>query len=177
MPNMQIIAPKNIAELEYALSYAVSEAHPVAIRYPRGNSKLALKPFKLEKGKWEIIKPGKKVALIATGKMLEIAYEVSENNPDLMLINACFIKPIDKKILKKLSADNYNIITLEDNQIAGGLGNNILLYLNTINYQGKIKIVGYDDKFVNQGSIDELLTENDITVGKISKIVEEFYKL
>ena len=177
MPNMQIIAPKNVEELEAVFEYALNESHPVAIRYPRGKSKLDLKPLaKLNKGKWETIKEGKKVALIATGKMLELAVKISEKYPDLMLINATFIKPIDKTLLKKLSIDNYQIITLEDNEINGGLGSNILLYLNSIGYKKNIKIIGYDDKFISQGSIDELLLENNITIKSVSKIVDEFYK-
>ena len=177
MPNMQIIAPKNIEELDVVFDYALNESHPVAIRYPRGKSTLKLKPIsKLKKGKWEIIKKGEKVALIASGKMLELAYQISEKYPDLMLINANFIKPIDKSLLESLSKENYQIITLEDNEISGGLGSNILVYLNSIGYSKNIKIIGYDDKFISQGNIEELLFENNITIESISKIIDEFYK-
>ena len=177
MPNMQIIAPKNIEELDAIFDYALNESHPVAIRYPRGKSTLKLKPIsKLKKGKWEIIKKGEKVALIASGKMLELAYQISEKYPDLMLINANFIKPIDKSLLESLSKENYQIITLEDNEISGGLGSNILVYLNSIGYSKNIRIIGYDDKFISQGNIEELLFENNITIESISKIIDEFYK-
>ena len=174
---MQIIAPKNIEELDAIFDYALNESHPVAIRYPRGKSTLKLKPIsKLKKGKWEIIKKGEKVALIASGKMLELAYQISEKYPDLMLINANFIKPIDKSLLESLSKENYQIITLEDNEISGGLGSNILVYLNSIGYSKNIRIIGYDDKFISQGNIEELLFENNITIESISKIIDEFYK-
>lgn len=178
MPNMQIIAPKNMEELGTVLHYALTEPHPVAIRYPRGASKLDLKPVaNVLKGKWEIIKDGKKIALIATGKMLELAYEVSQKYPDIMLINALFIKPLDFKLLERLVEQNYYIIVLEDNQLCGGLGSNILLELNRLNYKKTIKIIAYEDKFINQGNINELFEENDITLQKISAFIEEMKDL
>ena len=176
MPNMIIMVPKCIEELEIMLKYAVNINAPVAIRYPRGGDVASLKPINIvKKGIWEIISKGDKTAVIATGKMVGYAYlakEKCKSNP--MIINATFIKPLDYNLLNKLKNDNYNIITLEDNNIIGGFGHNVLLYLNKIGYKKKLKILGYDDKFIEQGSVDELLKEEKLSVDDIVEIIDRF---
>ena len=78
------------------------------------------------------------------------------------LINATFIKPLDEQIIKELSDEGYDIITVEDNIIKGGLGSNILLSLNSYGFKGKFKILGYDDKFVKQGDVNTLYKDSNL---------------
>ena len=174
VPNMTIVTPKCTEELECLLTYAVNANKPVAIRYPRGGDITKLKPLKkVKEGKWEVISKGEKTAVIATGKMVGyalLAKEKCKTNP--MIINATFVKPLDYNLLNKLNQKNYNIITLEDNNIIGGFGNQILLYLNKIGYTKKVKILGYEDKFIEQGTIDELLKEEKLSVDEIVKIID-----
>ncbi len=178
MPNIEILAPKNTSELKMMLHYAINNNHPTAIRYPKGTSNLTFASIpKIKKGQWEIIQKGQKIALIATGKMVEVAVQLGKEFPNIEIINACFIKPLDEKLLKQLSNENFQIITIEDNQVIGGLGNNILLYLNQINCACNIRILGYSDKFIKQGSIDELLTENNMNFTKISEIIKGYLNL
>ena len=171
---MTIVTPKCTEELECLLTYAVNANKPVAIRYPRGGDITKLKPLKkVKEGKWEVISKGEKTAVIATGKMVGyalLAKEKCKTNP--MIINATFVKPLDYNLLNKLNQKNYNIITLEDNNIIGGFGNQILLYLNKIGYTKKVKILGYEDKFIEQGTIDELLKEEKLSVDEIVKIID-----
>ena len=172
MPNMEIIAPKCVEDLKPCLNYAINASSPVAIRYPKGfysDEKHALKSLK--KGKWNIIQKGEKIALIAVGKMVQLALEVMNDFPDIEIIDATFIKPLDYKLLDTLAKNDFDIITIEDNQINGGFGSLVLLYLNKINYQKNIKIIGYDDKFIKQGKIEELLDENEITVKNLKDYI------
>ena len=175
IPNLVVISPKTMKDLPKLLEWAVNYDKPVAIRYPRGRDEIELKEIKkVEYGKWETICKGEKVAIIATGKMVQKAYLANQKHKlNAMIINATFIKPIDKKILKKLVNDKYNIITIEDNIINGGLASSIDLFLAKNDYSGIIRHIGFDDKFVEQGTIEELLEQENITVENIKNIVLE----
>ncbi len=178
IPNMTIVSPKCTEELETLLKWAVEQNFPIAIRYPRGGDSLSLPPLKkVELGKWETICKGKKIAVIATGKMVQKAYQVNkENNLNITLINATFIKPLDETLLKTIAKKYDQIITIEDNLIHGGLGERILLSLNEMNFQGKIKILGYHDKFIEQGNIEELYKQEHLDNVSIKNEIEKLIK-
>ena len=137
IPNMTIMSPKCTEELRYMLQFAVTQNYPIAIRYPRGGDEEygELSPMTFfRKGRWEILNERSgKVALVATGKMVQSAIKVKsllkENGVEATLINACFVKPIDKFLLKDLIKSGYKIVTIEDNLLLGGLGSCINEYL------------------------------------------------
>lgn len=174
IPNIVILSPKCKEELRPMMSYAVNEKMPVAIRYPRGTDEKVLKPLnKIEKGKWEIVSSGEKTAIIATGKMVAKALSAKEKYKlKSMIINACFIKPIDEKMLKKICEDGYNILTIEDGVLNGGLGSIITCALSKMSYKGKIVTLGFDDKFIEQGTPNELYDKEKITEENIKNIIE-----
>lgn len=175
MPNMTIIAPKCIEEVEPLLRWAIKKAKPVAIRYPRGGDEIeGLEPIKeIIEGKWEVIDEGQKVAIIATGKMLQHALKANEilkgRGLVATIINATFIKPMDEILIAKLVKENYNIISVEDNMAKGGFGSNIMESLNRYDYKGEFKVLAYDDKFIEQGNVDVLYRENGLDAEGIAK--------
>ena len=163
IPNMTIMAPKCINELKSMLTFAVKQNYPIAIRYPRGcdnpNVKMSsLKEFK--RGKWEVVFHGGKIALIATGKMVQNAILVREKLKDLgieaTVINACFIKPIDEVLISQLVDKKYSIVTIEDNLVLGGLGSLVLGYVNSLQSKTKVINLGFKDEFIPHGSVDIL---------------------
>lgn len=174
IPNMVITSPKTMNDLPKVLEWAVNSKKPVAIRYPRGKDEIELKPIKkVSLGKWEIINGGEKVAIIGTGKMVQKAYLANKKYKlNAKVINATFIKPLDEELLLKLIEDNYNILTIEDNILNGGLGSMITCFLAKNNYKGRIISMGFDDKFVEQGSIEELYNQEGLTIEKIKENVE-----
>ena len=173
MPNMVIISPKSMKDLPKLLEWATKSKRVIAIRYPRGNDEIELKEMKkVELGKWEVLNGGEKVAIIATGKMVQKAYLANKQYKlNAKIINATFIKPLDEELLDKLIKDNYNILTIEDNILNGGLGSQISFYLLRNNYNGRIISMGFDDKFVEQGSIEELYKQEGLTIDKIKENV------
>ena len=174
IPNMVITSPKTMNDLPKVLEWAINSKKPVAIRYPRGKDEIELKPIKkVALGKWEIINGGEKVAIIGTGKMVQKAYLANKKYKlNAKVINATFIKPLDEELLLKLIEDNYNILTIEDNILNGGLGSMITCFLAKNNYKGRIISMGFDDKFVEQGSIEELYNQEGLTIEKIKENVE-----
>lgn len=169
IPNMTIISPKCMEELPVMLKWSLSYNNPLAIRYPRGGDIecVDLKPLdNINYGKWEKIKQGNNIAIIATGKMVQHALIACEEikkelNVDIELINATFVKPVDKDCLKDL-LNKKNIITIEDNTIVGGLGSVICQELNDLNYKGKVINLGYRDKFIAQGKVSILYEINKL---------------
>ena len=166
MPNMTIVAPKSLKEVEILLRWALNKKTPVAIRYPKGGDKLNNLPVlkEINYGKWEVLNKGENLAIIACGKTVEFAmealYKLKEKNINPTIINATFIKPIDEEKIKYLAENNFNIITVEDNMKQGGLGSSILNSLNNYNYKKTIKILAYEDKFIEQASVDIIYKEN-----------------
>lgn len=180
IPNMTIMSPKCTEELKVMLSWAVKQDFPIAIRYPRGgdNSKITLSPFKdLKKGKWEIVYGSGKIVLIATGKMVQTAILVKERlekmGIEATVVNACFIKPIDREMLDSYANSTNLFVTIEDNVIYGGLGTMVLEYLNSINYKNGIINFGFKDEFIPHGNVEILYKLYGLDVESIvQKIVE-----
>ncbi len=177
MPNMTIVSPKSINDLPKLLEWSINSNKIVAIRYPRGSDLIKLDEIKkVEYGKWDVLSKGEGVAIIATGKMVQLAFEANEKyNLSVMVIDATFIKPLDTKLLMKIK-NNYSIITIEDNVISGGLGEHISLFLMKNDFKNKIITMGYDDKFIEQGSISELFEQEGITTDKIKENVIKLKK-
>lgn len=127
VPNLTIMAPKDFKELENMLEYAVTLNKPVVIRYPRGGEgKIKFDTHEpLEENKVEVLKQGTDISIIAIGKMVEKAVEISnileKQGKSVEVINARFLKPIDKEGIIKSITKTRNVITIEDNILKGGL--------------------------------------------------------
>lgn len=127
IPNFVIMAPKNFEEFEKMLEFGINLNKPVAIRYPRGGEgKIEFeKSENLELGKAEIVKKGTDITIVAIGKMVPKAMEISEmlkkENIDVEIINARFLKPLDKETILKSIEKTKRVVTLEDGVLKGGL--------------------------------------------------------
>ena len=124
------MAPKNFEELEKMLEFSINLNKPAAIRYPRGGEgKIKFnKCDEIVLGKSEIIKNGEKLSIIAIGKMVERAIEVSDllekQGINAEVINARFLKPFDKETILKSVSKTKKVITIEDGILKGGLRTN-----------------------------------------------------
>lgn len=123
--------------------------------------------------KCEILKEGKDLTIIAIGKMMakaiEVSKELEKDGIEVEVINARFLKPLDEKSILKSIQKTKRIITIEDGSINGGLYTSIaelIVGLKNIDLRG----FAYDDKFVQHGTVEELENENKLNV---KNIVEE----
>lgn len=175
IPNIVIMAPKNFEELEKMLEYGVKSGKPVFIRYPRGGENLKFeKTEEIKLGKAEIVQEGKDISIIAIGKMVERAKEVSNllKDKSVEIINVRFLKPLDEKTILNSIKKTQRVITIEDNLLKGGLGSSILELINKNNLRNiNIKTFGYDDKFIEHGKVEELEKKYGLSAEKISKIL------
>ena len=161
VPNLTIMAPKDFEELRQMLEFAVNLNAPAVIRYPRGGQgKVEFDTHKeISLGKAEKISPdaeNAEVTIIAIGKMVEKAVELAKGK-NAEVINARFIKPIDEETIAKSIEKTHNVITLEDGILRGGLATTVTEVIQKNNIQNvKIKNYGYDDVFVQHGTVEQL---------------------
>ena len=144
------------------LEYGVNLGRPVVIRYPRGGEEKEFKEHeKIETGKAEIIKKGKDISIIAIGKMASRAEDIGINlekeGIDVEVINARFLKPLDKEKIKASITKTKKVITLEDGTIINGLGTAVEEVIVEENLEGiKLKKLAYPDSFIKHGEVAEL---------------------
>lgn len=180
IPNFNIMAPKDFNELESMLRFAVNLKKPVLIRYPRGKEIYKFeKTKKIELGKAELLECGKDVTIIAIGKMVARAVEVSnilkKNNISVSIINARFLKPFDEKTL--LKNINNSIITIEDGTIVGGLGTKVeeVLAENKINVN--LEKIAYPDEFIKHGDVLEIEEKYGLDANSIANKILQMNKI
>ncbi len=165
IPNMIVTAPKNEQELRDLLYSALYfYPGPVSIRYPRGKA-LGVPISKFEYiplGKWDTIFEGKDIAILAVGKMVAHSILARElllaNGLNPTLVNARFIKPLDKDLLYQIATTHEFIFTIEEGTVVGGFGSSVAEFLLTHNFKSKLEIFGIPDKFVEHGTQEELLS-------------------
>jgi 1-deoxy-D-xylulose-5-phosphate synthase len=164
IPNMTIAAPMNEVELRNMMYTAqLPGSGTFSIRYPRGRGVMAdwRKPFqKLEIGKGEKIRDGKDLAIISIGITgnfaLEAANQLKKENIQAGVYNMRFLKPIDEDLLHEILKSFDKIITVEDGTIIGGLGSAVIEFMIDNDYKASVKRLGIPDKFIEQGSPEEL---------------------
>lgn len=128
IPDLAVMAPKNIQEFDMMLQYCASYDGPIAIRYPRGKAYDGLTEFHepVSRGKSEVIYLEQDIALLALGSMVEIAVDVREQLKSLgfslSLINVRFAAPMDEDLLHELVKNHPIFVTLEENVKSGGYG-------------------------------------------------------
>ncbi|HMS63687.1 MAG TPA: 1-deoxy-D-xylulose-5-phosphate synthase [Ignavibacteria bacterium] len=181
IPGMVIMSPKDENELRNMLYTATKyKRGPIALRYPRGNAiGVNIGEFeKIEIGKGEIVRGGKDVAILAIGNMVQYSLEAAEllegKNINAEVINARFVKPLDRELLNDVFSRFNKIITVEDNTIVGGFGSAVSEFAVQHNYKNDILIHGIPDRFIEHGKPEELHAELKIDAKGISEVVLEF---
>lgn len=181
IPGLVLLAPKNKWELADMLRFAFDYDGPIAIRYPRGEAYDGLKEFRapIALGKSEVIYDETDIALLAYGSMIPTALAVREELKELhyqcSLINARFAKPLDEELLLSLSADHKLLVTLEENVITGGFGQQVTQFLTDTGQPIKVLQIAIPDEFVEQGSVGRLREETGLDAASIVKrIIVEY---
>lgn len=182
IPNMSILAPKNLWELRQDLEFAVNRFNrPIAIRYPRGQAYRGLKEFNtpVEYGRGEMIYEGKEIALLAVGSMVSTAEHVREKlkgeGYDCTLANGRFIKPVDLELTDRLARTHRLIVTMEENVLQGGYGLQITAYVHEHHPQVKVLNIALPDAYVEHGNVSLLREDLKIDSDSVIEAIKRFY--
>lgn len=182
LPNMLILSPSDPIEVEEAVLAASKHIGPTYIRLTLQAKPIDYNRGEFKVGKARIVKEGKGAAIIATGEMVGIALEASKilkkHKIDSYVINMHTMKPIDEKIVKKLSEECVAIVTIEEHSVIGGLGSAVssIISQNPKN-SARMKIMGFDDVFCKEYSSDKskILKKYNLSVDDVVRNMRVLY--
>ncbi len=183
IPNMTILAPKNKWELSDMMKFALNFGHPIAVRYPRGEAYAGLKSYRerVSYGKSEVIIREHEIALLAVGSMVKTAEQIQKLLKSMgyfcSLVNVRFVKPLDTELLDDFAESHELLVTLEENVITGGYGEQVLHYFSQKEQQGMPVLMNFalEDKYVEQGSVEILKKEHGLDVESVLKRIVAGY--
>ena len=166
VPNLTIASPMNEHELRNLMYTAQLDGKgPFVIRYPRGHGVIVdwHNEFEeIEVGTGRKLKDGNSVAVLSVGpignnvtKAIE-AVEKECGGAQIAHYDMRFIKPLDEKLLAEAASKFKHIITVEDGVRKGGFGSAVLEWLSDNNYTTRVTRLGLPDKFIEQGTVNEL---------------------
>lgn len=189
IPNLVVMAPKDERELQRMLWTALEVDGPVAIRYPRGAGvgvPLDEERVTLPLGMGEVLRRGAggALALVAIGSMvypaLQAAELLAQEGIEAAVVNARFVKPLDKALLYGLARNFRRIVTVEENVLSGGFGSAVLeFYERKVLTAGREFLrIGIPDRFIHHGPQQEVRASLDLSPeGIVRQIRRRFPEL
>ncbi len=183
VPNITIAAPMNEVELRNMMySATLPEYGITAIRYPRGKCEGMewRKEFEfIAPGRGVVLNEGSGVALLTLGtvgnRAAKAVGKIKEEGLNPLHIDMRFLKPMDTELVDMACKICHTIITVEDGVVAGGLASAVSQYVAANNYGVKVVQLGIPDKFVEQGTVDELISECGYNADNIYDSIKEVY--
>lgn len=175
VPNMVIMAPADENECRQMLYSAVRYHAPVAVRYPRGTGPgvPVQKEFtELPRGKAEVRRQGKRVAILAFGSMVAPAMMAGEAL-DATVVNMRFVKPIDAELIRELAATHDAFVTVEEHVVMGGAGSACLEVLAEAGIEKPVLLLGLPDRYIEHGEHALLLRLEGLDGPGIEKRIRE----
>ncbi len=165
VPNAVVMQPKDEDELVDMLHTSLQLPGPGFIRYPRGAGtgvKIKDRPSTLALGHAEVLREGSNIMIWALGTMVQDALRLAErlqNEEHLSVgvVNARFVKPLDRALLQSHAACIPLLVTMEDHVLAGGFGSAVIEALQEADCNTAVERIGWPDKFIEHGSSVEVL--------------------
>ncbi len=164
VPGLALMAPADEDELRHMLYTALERQGPVALRYPRGAGvgvELEGPPRVLEWGRAQVRREGEDLLLLGIGvgvqHCLQAAETLAGEGVGAAVVNARFVKPLDRRLICDLARRSGKVVTVEENVLSGGFGAAVLEALAQAGLSHvRVQMVGVADVFVEHGSQDQL---------------------
>jgi len=185
VPNIIAMAPKDENELQHMLQTAMECRCPASVRYPRGTGVgvvLDETPRAIPVGRGEILCDGSDLAVVAIGSTvwpaMAAADALRQDGIGIRVINARFIKPLDRELLCGTARELKKIITVEENVLMGGFGSAVLELFEQEGIQDvRIRRLGIPDEFVTHATQAELRSLYGIDEAGIIRAVRRMIAL
>ena len=181
-PNMVVIYPSDAEEARKATYAAAFNGKPTYLRFAREKTPVfttADSPFEIGLANLLFESENPEVAIIACGPLvwnaLLAAKELSKERISVLVLNSHTIKPLDKEAIIGAARKCKAVVTVEEHQIAGGLGGAVAELLAQ-NYPVPIEFVGVHDQFGQSGTPEELIEYYEMGVSHIKEAVKRVVK-
>jgi 1-deoxy-D-xylulose-5-phosphate synthase len=182
LPEMVVMAPKDENELQHMIKTAIYAGRPMALRYPRGAGlgvAMDREPANLEIGLGEIVAEGNDMAIVAIGVTVQPALKAAallkERGIAAGVINARFVKPLDRELILAEARRTGCLVTVEENALQGGFGSAVLELLEEERITHvRLKRLGIPDRFIEHGSQAQLRKDLGLDAEGIAAAVEAF---
>jgi transketolase len=180
LPNVTVIVPCDYNQTKAATIAIANHQGPVYLRFGRPSWPVFTQPnAKFEIGKAVLMNEGSDVSIFATGHMVWKAIEAGEKLAEMginaEIINIHTIKPLDETAVIQSVKKTKCVVTVEEHQVNGGLGDAIC-HLLSKNYPSPIEIIGVNDSFGESGTPDQLLEKYGLTsqniIGAAEKVIQ-----
>ena len=184
IPGVIVAAPRDGNELRSLIFSAQSYKAPMVIRYPKAGS-INFDPEgqadNIPLGSWEILSEGGDAAICAVGAMVPVAEAAAkelrrEHGLEVRVVNARFVKPLDREMLDDMLVRQLPILTLEEGVLSGGFGSAVQEYGCLSGHRFDMAMMGIGDEFVEHGTRGELLElaglSTAATVSQLLALVE-----
>ena len=175
IPNIVIMAPSDENECRQMLTTGYLHTGTAAVRYPRGSGigapvSAALEPIEI--GKAQLVRQGRKVAILTFGSMLQPALEAAASL-DATVVNMRFIKPLDEAMVLEIARSHDHIVTVEENAIMGGAGAAVMECLQAQHVVKSVLCLGLPDHFIEHGSHESMLAACGLDKTGIGAAIEK----
>ncbi len=175
IPGMTVIVPADAIGIEKAISAAVDHQGPVYIRVGMNVPAVHGPDYSFQIGKAVAVRPeGKDATIIACGIMVSRAIEAAEllarTGVSVRVLEMHTIKPIDREAVVRAARETGAIVTVEENNILGGLGSAVTEVLAD-ELPTPVERVGIQDCYADTGSHDQLLERFGLTTEHVVQAV------
>ncbi len=158
LPNAVVMAPKDENELQHLLATAIDYPGPAAIRFPRGagtGNPLDPEVKKIQLGESELLRDGDEAAILAIGSTvhpaLEAAAELAAEGVSCAVVNARFVKPLDRSRIVDIARRCRVLVTVEEHSAQGGFGSAVLELLAEEGITTPLRVLGVPDALIEHG--------------------------
>lgn len=179
-PNMVVMAPGDERDIAPMLAFALQHAGPVSLRYPRAALETVERDLQpVELGQAEILEWETDGMLVACGAMLGACLKAAERLREqhglrVGVINARFVKPLDRVTLAKAIEECVFVLTVEEGCLAGGFGAAVLEAASELGLStDHVRRLGLPDRFILHAERDEQLAEVGLDVDGITAAAAE----
>ena len=171
IPGMTVMCPSDDVEARKMVHVAYEMEGPVYIRFGRAATPVYHdESFTFKVGKGEVLQEGKDVAIIATGILVPEAIEAGKRlvaeGIHARVINMATIKPLDEELIIQAAQDCGRVVTVEEHNILGGLGEAVAAVLAE-KCPTLVHRIGVRDEFGHSGPAAELLKQFGLTAEHI----------
>ncbi|MEM7249842.1 MAG: 1-deoxy-D-xylulose-5-phosphate synthase [Pseudomonadota bacterium] len=175
LPNMVVMTPADENECRQMLYTGFQLDQPSAVRYPRGGGPGVAIEHEMEAlpvGRAEIRRRGHNIALLAFGPMLEAALEVGDRL-DATVINMRFVKPIDAEMIAEMASTHGLLVTIDENQVAGGAGSAVNECLAEHAITANVLNLGLPDRYIEHGGRGDMLKDASLDANGIEQQIRD----